>query len=240
MVENIKTDIAYIYALIDPRNNEVRYIGKSIDPKSRLISHLYIQKDDNSHKSKWVKKLLRENLKPQMKILKICPLSEFIEHETYYISQYNFDRLVNSDKGGQGNIGRKQEILDRQTEKISRIVYQYDLYGDFIKEYKSTRQASRYLNMSHSNISRCCNGISKHSGGFIFRYDNNSIIEKVIKPNAVKKIVIEIDKYGNEINIWNSIMSCNRETGLDYGNLSKVCNGISKHIKGRFFKYKMD
>lgn len=240
MDENMKTDIAYIYALIDPRNEEVRYIGKSVDPIKRLYEHRSISKNDNSHKAKWIRKLHKLNLKPQMKILKICPLSDFIEYETYHIAQYDFNRLVNSDRGGQGNVNRRQEIIDKSIEKISRIVYQFDLNGNFIKEYKSVREASRELDFSHSNISRCCNGIFKHTGGFIFRYDKNIVVEKIDKPNAVKKSVIELDIDGVEINRWVSIMECSRKTGLDNGNLSKVLNGIRTNHKGRYFKFKTE
>ena len=237
MEENIKTEIAYIYALIDPRNNEVRYIGKSVEPIKRLYEHKCVSKNDNSYKAKWIRKLQKLNLKPQMKILKICPLSDFIEYETYYISQYDFKRLVNSDRYGQGNFSKRTDSdpIDR-----NRVVYHYDINGNYVNNYKSVREASRKLDFSHSNISRCCNGISKHTGGFIFRYDKNIVVEKIDKPNAVKKSVIELDIDGVEINRWVSIMECSRKTGLDNGNLSKVLNGIRTNHKGRYFKFKTE
>ena len=71
----------------------------------------------------------------------------------------------------------------------------------------------------------------------IIRYigKSNSIIEQITIPNAVKKSVIEIDNNGNEINKWKSLMDCSRETGIDNGNLSKVCNGKLPAIRGRKF-----
>ena len=39
-MENNNTEIAYIYALLDPRDNEVRYIGKTTQPKNRLSGHI--------------------------------------------------------------------------------------------------------------------------------------------------------------------------------------------------------
>ena len=85
-------------------------------------------------------------------------------------------------------------------------------------------------------ISRCCNGVYKHTQGFIFRYDE-IIVPKISNPNAVKKSVIEVDKIGNKLGEWVSIMECSRDTGIDNGNLSKVCNGKIKSIKGRFFRF---
>ena len=34
------TGIAYIYALCDPRDGAVRYVGKSVDPEARLRGHI--------------------------------------------------------------------------------------------------------------------------------------------------------------------------------------------------------
>ena len=234
----MKTDIAYIYALLDPRDNEVRYIGKTTNPNNRLSGHITeCKKEQSTHyRAKWVKSLLKENLKPLIKFLKICPLTDFVKYETEYIQLYKSNKLTNSDETGQGNVGRRQEILDKQSEKMGRIVYQYDLDGNFIKEYKSVRDAAKFLSLSHSNISRSCNGISKHTGGFIFRYDK-VFVDKINNPNAVRKLVVELDELGNEIGKWNSLMDCSRDTKIDNSNISRVCNGVRKSTGGRYFKF---
>jgi hypothetical protein len=232
----MKTDIAYIYALLDPRDNEVRYIGKTINPKRRLVEHLNDSKREYNYRAMWIKSLLKENIKPLIKFLKICPLSDFVKYETEYIQLYKNGKLTNSDETGQGSIGRRQEILDKQSEKMGRIVYQYDLDGNFIQEFRSVRFAADCLSLSHSNISRSCNGKSKHAGGFVFRYDK-VIVEKVDNPNAVKKSVIELNELGNKIGKWNSIMACSRDTKIDSSNISRVCNGLRDSIKGRYFKF---
>ena len=48
-------------------------------------------------------------------------------------------------------------------------VYQYDLQGNFIKEYKSIKDA-REQNPHSSKITECCQGNRKTAGGFIWRY----------------------------------------------------------------------
>ena len=232
----MKTDIAYIYALLDPRDNEVRYIGKTINPKRRLSEHLADSKREYNYRAMWIKSLLKENLNPLIKFLKICPLSDFVKYETEYIKLYKNGKLTNSDETGQGSIGRRQEILDKQSEKMGRVVYQYDLDGNFIQEFRSVRFAADCLSLSHSNISRSCNGKSKHAGGFVFRYEK-VIVEKIDNPNAIKKSVVELDELGNEIKKWYSIMDCSRDTKIDNSNISRVCNGIRKSIKGRYFKF---
>ena len=232
----MKTDIAYIYALLDPITEEVRYIGKTIDPKKRILEHIYDCKRGSDYKSRWVNSLLDRDLKPLMKLLKVCPLSEYQFYESEYIKIYKSDKLTNSDESGQGSFRRNKEILKRISDKLGRVVYQFGLDGDFIREFESVRYAAKSLNLSHSNISRCCNKKMKHTGGYIFSYQKIKV-DKIEKPNAVKKPVIEIDENGKKINEWDSLMSCSRETKIDNGNLSRVCNGKLKHIKNRIFRF---
>ena len=42
--------------------------------------------------------------------------------------------------------------------------------GTFIQEYKCTREAERATNIDHSSINKCCKGIYKTAGGFIWKY----------------------------------------------------------------------
>lgn len=49
-------------------------------------------------------------------------------------------------------------------------VLQYDLEGNFIAEYSGLSEASRCTKVGLSNISRCCNGISKQCKNFIFKF----------------------------------------------------------------------
>ena len=65
------TEIAYIYALLEPITLEVRYIGKTINPNNRLRGHINETKYYDHYRSRWIKKLLSENKEPIFKILKI-------------------------------------------------------------------------------------------------------------------------------------------------------------------------
>ena len=61
--------------------------------------------------------------------------------------------------------------LKRVKEKVSKKVLQYDLNGNFIKEYNSLTEATKLNNIkSIGNISMCCNGKYKHVKGYIWRY----------------------------------------------------------------------
>jgi hypothetical protein len=53
----------------------------------------------------------------------------------------------------------------------TREVRQYDLSGNFVKEYKSAAEAERETGIWQSNIKACCKGYRhKTTGGYIWRY----------------------------------------------------------------------
>lgn len=54
----------------------------------------------------------------------------------------------------------------------SRTIYQYDLEGNFIQTFTTLREAALHTNTSWQNIQSCCNGRTKHSGGFIWKRDD--------------------------------------------------------------------
>ena len=55
----------------------------------------------------------------------------------------------------------------------SKRVLQYDLEGNFIKEWESTMDIQRELNIRNSCISACCKGLYKQTHSYIFKYKND-------------------------------------------------------------------
>ena len=62
----------------------------------------------------------------------------------------------------------KKGILCPNSKKVN----QYDLEGNFIKTWNSLRDVERELNIFAINISKCCRGIYKQSGNYVWRYAN--------------------------------------------------------------------
>jgi hypothetical protein len=102
--------VTYIYGLVDPRSNEIKYIGKSLDAKSRLVKHLYEasridRKTAAQPKNKWIRSLLENGLTPTLTILeKVLEDGDWVKAERKWIlfgrtQQWN---LVNISKGGEG------------------------------------------------------------------------------------------------------------------------------------------
>ena len=54
----------------------------------------------------------------------------------------------------------------------SKKVRQYDLEGNFIKEWDCTMDIQRSLEISNQLISLCCLGKQRNSNGYIWRYVN--------------------------------------------------------------------
>ena len=51
----------------------------------------------------------------------------------------------------------------------SKKVYQYDLLGNFIKEWDCLSEVQRHLNILVTHITACCNGRQKTAGGYIWK-----------------------------------------------------------------------
>lgn len=94
-----------IYALIDPRTGEPRYVGQTKQALSgRLSGHIKEQGD--TYKNRWIAKLVRENLKPVMRKLYECFDGKTADAaELFYIADFKargfclVNHLVNGESG---------------------------------------------------------------------------------------------------------------------------------------------
>ena len=91
-------NVIYIYSLIDPDTNEVRYIGKTSNIKRRYYEHTTNIKS-NSHKSNWIRNLHTDGKSPILNIIEECNYGDWELREKYWISQFN--NLTNGTEGGE-------------------------------------------------------------------------------------------------------------------------------------------
>lgn len=98
----------YIYRLIDPRTNEVRYIGKAVDLHARLRAHIN-RKAGRAHRDCWLQNLRDNGLEPVMELVGSCFESEWEDFEKMWIADYRKAGcdLVNATAGGDGSLGLK-------------------------------------------------------------------------------------------------------------------------------------
>ena len=75
----------YIYALVDPRDGVMRYVGITVDSQSRLREHIG-DIGVNEAKEAWIAELGRLGLKPAMETLEESDDSDYAaERELYWI-----------------------------------------------------------------------------------------------------------------------------------------------------------
>lgn len=120
---------SYIYALIHPITKDIKYIGKSCNPKRRLWEHLGTKELNNrTYKSNWIKSLLVQGLKPVLKVITAISEIGWEKRERYYIKYYRDlgCKLTNINDGGASpmvgqlpwNTGKK--LSEETKTKISK------------------------------------------------------------------------------------------------------------------------
>jgi hypothetical protein len=77
----------YIYGLFDPRDDQIRYVGRTSNLKHRYRTHRYTGSKGNT-KSDWVSELKDLGLLPVMKGLAKVSGEDVEEKEKYYINYY--------------------------------------------------------------------------------------------------------------------------------------------------------
>lgn len=96
--------IVYIYALLDPDTNEVRYVGKTTNMKMRNTQHFSTCLKGTDKKSKWIASLREQGKRPKMIPLEECAIDTWVEAEKRWIAHYRLSSksLTNVSSGGNG------------------------------------------------------------------------------------------------------------------------------------------
>lgn len=68
------------------------------------------------------------------------------------------------------NYMKRKENRENLITKMGKAIIQFDKYGNFIKEWRSARDAQKETKISHSHIGECCNNKRKSAGGYIWKF----------------------------------------------------------------------
>ena len=105
----------YIYILIDPITQHVRYVGKTNKPRSRFNEHISKCSKYNNYKDNWLNSLKKKGLAPEMVII-----DETLDEDWEFLEQWYIElfrswgfKLTNAAKGGKGGAG----IVSREHAK---------------------------------------------------------------------------------------------------------------------------
>lgn len=186
------------------------YIGSSINLLYRLRKHFGSLKNgyhDNIYLQRCVDKYGIDKL--TYSILEILPketsLIELLTREKYFIDLTQADLNL-----------KKDPITQQNCVTVCKKVYQFNQFGEFIKEWESESAAARYYNINSSNIVKACKNPKRQrlAAEFLWSYEP-------IYPHFLKIIyVFDLDgnflsKHINTIDIYQTYFSnINRKTVL--------------------------
>jgi len=237
----MENGIVYIYGLVDPRKDEIFYIGYTKNLRSRYNAHLNVngyRKKMNPHKNGVIRKILNEGLKPEMRILNSCEkkhnkTENKYEHELLeikYIKEYREKgiNLTNLTDGGDGG--------STKTKKA----YQYSEDGVFLKEYSSYIEIGSFYNINPTIFTKIVdqNGKKSYRGTYFFSSKKKA---NVFKFKKVKKDNIPIVQYslmGKFIKEFKNQREASRILNIHQPNINKCLKGERKQSGGYYWFYK--
>ena len=217
-----------IYKITNKVNGKC-YVGQSRDIEARWAKHL------SAYKSSPEWELYRAFKKYgiaafSFEVVEECTIEELNEREIYWIAQYDsFNNGYNMTLGGEACNGTNDKA-----------VYQYDLSGQFVKEYKSAHEAARENNIQFTNICKVCRGERKTAGGFGWSYDKHDSVQPIKTKRLGDGTVLQFTKDGQFIAEYPTATEADRVTGISRTTIGLVCKGKGKTAGGFVWKYKND
>lgn len=211
----------FIYGLIDPRNGELKYIGKTTQGIERFRQHAHSPKlgrnEKNYRKINWIKKLNKLNLKFQVIYLEYCLESELDESEIFYIAYFKSIgcKLLNHGEGGEVTYRPKYTEEDKKQISIrTKLAWQNpeirQKYIDSHQGRPGNNKGKKFSEQARQNIKESItNRISIiDSNGVIYKsmldaskqtgHTRNYIRKCLETPDAKRIIKLNFKKY--EIN----------------------------------------
>jgi hypothetical protein len=151
----------YIYILIDPFDNNIRYVGQSSNIERRLKDHINTSTNKNSysyrtHKSCWIRRVIKSGQMPIIKIVEECnSLDESNIRERYYIEKYQKEgyKLTNSkseDVTEFSTITKSKMSLAKKGKKLEEIVGKEKSIK--LRKYYSERMSDNNPNRSNDSL----------------------------------------------------------------------------------------
>ena len=114
-------------------------------------------------------------------------------------------------------------------------VLQYDLKGNFVKEWKSISHVQKEAGIL--DVSWACKGKHHSAGGFQWRYKDGDIPLKINSARPYRKQVAQLDKHtGDIIRLWDSATEVKKVLGINH--VTKVCSGYGSHKTSGGYKWK--
>lgn len=184
-----------IYYIKNNINNKC-YIGSSVNIIKRL-SHHKNRLNNNLHCNPHLQKSWNKYGKENFSFGIIEETNNLFELEEKYIRElgyYNINEIrmekqvlnkTTKDNISKTLLGKSKSNLHKNNISKAKCIkiYQYDLEGNFIKEFNSSKEASELLKIQRSDISSCIKGRKKSAGNYIWK----NIFRDKIEPYKRKR-----------------------------------------------------
>lgn len=241
-----------VYSVLNNINNKI-YIGQSIDIERRWLQHKYgkgnivlrnaIKKYGIENFTFKILETINTENKSKVQITEELTVLEqkwfdieqpFIKENGYNIQKTSKPNLT-PDRCA--NFGEKISKIKIDNNHTGKNITQYDLNGNFIREWKSAAEVERVMGFKSENISASCLRKSKSSNNFIWRFINDEVTHKDIElcNNRVKPIIRKIKQLtisGELVKIWPSFKELVNNSEFDNRPVKDCCNGNRHNYKG--------
>ena len=226
--------ICGIYKITNLVNGKV-YIGQSQDIYSRWKEHKYARNKRECFALYGAfKKYGLDNF--SFEIVECCPFEQLNEKEIYYIAQYH--SYVGDAKSNGYNMtkGGALSFTHVGNDDQGKVVYQYDLKGNFVAQYRNQHKAVKAVGLK--GIASITRAIKEEgtAGGFQWRetyFDKIPPFQKKYK----KKTVYQYSKFGDFIKEHENTDKAAEEVGCSKSLIELCCEGHSKTGKGYQWSY---
>jgi group I intron endonuclease len=213
----------YIYGLVEPNTNELRYVGKTVDINRRHRRHITEVNLHDSHKDRWIRKLLKSNHVPEIIVIDLVETNEWQYWEIFYIEYFKFlgCNLTNGTKGGD----QPPSTKGRKHSETSRLKMSKSKKGKPIPHLNNGKERS----LSHrKNLSLSLKGRTSPNKGLTLSDERKKLLSE--GHNKEKRKIVQLTKSGEYIETWFGINETEKK--LKIRHISECCNGKCKTAGG--------
>lgn len=184
-------NIFKVYALVN-EESEIKYIGitsKELDKRLNQHVNTSLKKVSSlTKKEAWIVGQFNKNKSIGIILLEDdLTKDEAIELEISYISQYGLENLTNCTLGGEGIFGYKYSPKQIANWYNLIPVKEYDLEGNFVRDFKSITDAANYYNYCNSSVGHCVSNKNITCFNKIFVNSNLNFLKDKLKKLQTKK-----------------------------------------------------
>ncbi len=229
-----------VYGLYDPRDNQLRYVGKSCKGMRRARSSA--KETPSTHKGNWIRQLMGAGLAPYIRVLATARSAKEVAYkEKRLISKFRKKgSLTNISDGGDGlpflpgllNPSKNPEIKIKMKASLIEAYKNPDLLNTHRDMAKKRWLDPEYRKkVILKSKTRWTDEVRKKTSDLLKkRWEDKSI------RNRFAKKVVAVGKDGQRTS-YDSIHEAGRSLALPIGNIHKTLTGKRNHCGGYRFEY---